>query len=135
VDDPHVGTRIGGQRDARVRRHGGRRRHTWHDLEADPRLGAGRNIAGGLAEDERIALVQPDHLLARLRGPGQHPRVLLGAGRIRDHGVGAQQMAQPIGQLQTAHHQVRLGQKLSGPHRQQPFVPRPGTHKGDKPGF
>ena len=135
VDDPHIGAGIGGQRDARVGRHGGSRRHARHDFEPGTRLRADRDVAGRPAEDERISLVQPDHQLARLRRPRQHPRILLGTGGIRDHRAGAQQVTEPAGQLRAAHHQVRLREKLGGTDRQQPLIPGPRAHEGHEPGL
>ena len=136
VDDPDVAAGVGRQRDARVGGNRGRCRHAGHHLERHPRLRAGRGLGGGVAEQERVAAHQPDHVLAGPGGLDQQPRVLRQRVGVRDLCVRARQPPELRHQLRARHHQVGLGQqrrrpaRSAGPH---PLAPRRRTRPGRRP--
>ena len=84
-----------------------------------------------MAEQERVAAEQPDHVLAGLGRLDEQLRVLRQRVGVRGLGAGPGQLPEPVGELRARHHQVGPGEQLGGPHRQQALVSWAGADEGD----
>ena len=132
VDDPDVAAAVGGQRDAGVGGHRGRRGHAGDDLEPHPALAhaaasaAARQNRNGSPPNRRTTSWPALAALTSL------PRVRLQGRRSRRrHAAGRSRWPAARSISGAGDDQVGLAEQVGGAQRQQPLVARAGADEGD----